>query len=115
MLKFQLATATAALTANALKVGVISDIHSNTAYNGWASEDDNCVSGSTVASEEAPLGRIKCDASPTLIDYMFQRFTEVFGTVDVIIVAGDFVAHHIAPEHKDADWSTAWPIVMANI
>ena len=46
---------------------------------------------------------------------MFQRFTEVFGTVDVIIVTGDFVAHRIAPEHKDADWSTAWPIVMANI
>ena len=50
MLKYQIAAATAALTANAIKVGVISDIHTSADYNSWASDEGNCISGSTVAS-----------------------------------------------------------------
>ena len=30
-------------------------------------------------------------------------------------MSGDYVAHKEAPEHKDADWATAWPIVQENI
>jgi len=114
MLKFQIAAATAALTANALKVGVISDMHTNENYNSWASHSNKCAAGGDYESLEAPIGRFKCDPSPTLIDYLFQRFTEVFGDVDVLLVTGDSVRHGTAPDHSDAVVSRDWPIIQAN-
>ena len=115
MLKFQIAVATAALTANALKVGVISDMHTNLAYDSWVSDADNCVAGGAKATEEAPLGRINCDPSTAMIDFMFQRFTDVYGEVDVLLVPGDFIGHGIAPHLEVAVVSTDWPIVQSYI
>jgi hypothetical protein len=66
---FSLLAALAAVSAHGLKVGVISDIHLNLAYSGTGSEDDNCTE-SGASSDNAPLGRIKCDPSEQMADYM---------------------------------------------
>lgn len=42
-----LAAASLAVSSNALKVGVVSDLHLNLEYDSWASVDDNCFSSST--------------------------------------------------------------------
>lgn len=71
---FSLSIALAATSAHALKVGVVSDLHTNMAYSATASESDNCVaSNSSVLvpnDESAPIARINCDPSSTLVDYM---------------------------------------------
>ena len=89
--------------AGSIKVGLISDLHLNLGYDSQASADDNCVSGGSGSSESqtAPIGRIDCDPSETLVDYMLQRFKVVFGEVDVLLVTGDHVAHDIAPDITD--------------
>ena len=58
--------------ARSIKVGLISDLHLNLAYDQQASEDDNCVSGGlgSISSQNAPIGRINCDPSTTLVTYM---------------------------------------------
>ena len=33
---------------------------------------------------------------------MLQRFKEVYGEVDVLLVPGDLVAHGVSPHHDDA-------------
>ena len=71
MLKYQITAAGFALVSNALKVGVISDLHTNLAYDGLVSKDDNCVAGGSSADQQAPIGRNGCDPSPTLIDFLF--------------------------------------------
>ena len=58
------------LAANALKVGVISDMHTNLAYNSKATSDNKCRGSSDFNTAEAPIARIGCDPSSTLIDYM---------------------------------------------
>ena len=50
----------------------------------------------------APLARFDCDPSSTLVDYMLTRFTESFGSVDVLLVTGDHVAHKVAPHLGEA-------------
>ena len=107
--------------AGSIKVGLISDLHLNLAYDQLASEDDNCVSGGSGSSESqtAPIGRINCDPSTTLVTYMLQRFNEAFGEVDVLLVTGDHVAHDIAPDMDDitseAQLSEAWDAVRTNL
>lgn len=55
----------------ALKIGVISDMHTNLDYDAWAGAHDNCVTGSsTKESIQAPLARSGCDPSKTLVDFM---------------------------------------------
>lgn len=114
-----IAAAAVGFTASqALKVGVISDMHTNLDYDSWASLDDNCAAwSSTKEGSQAPLGRIGCDPSLTLVDYMCQRFNEVFGDVDVVLVPGDLIEHSIAPHIKDAklpqDWQTFQKYIKA--
>ena len=55
----------------------------------------------------APLARFDCDPSSTLVDYMLTRFTESFGSVDVLLVTGDHVAHELAPDLGEATKSDA--------
>jgi hypothetical protein len=51
----------------------------------------------------APIGRYFCDPSETLVDFMFTRFKEAFGQVDVILVPGDSIAHKVAAAHEGDD------------
>ena len=104
MFKLAFTCALASAVSEALRIGVVSDMHTNTAYSPTASEDDNCK-GSSVAfnsDDYAPIARINCDPSETLVDFMLQRFNEAFGQVDVILVTGDHVAHKVAPHHDVA-------------
>ena len=98
-MRYSFAAALAATVAQAsIKVGIVSDLHMMTSYDQWSVD---CIPGTAeLASEQAPIGRIDCDPSETLVDYLLQRFTEVFGHVDVILVPGDHVAHKVAP-HLD--------------
>ena len=108
MLSSAFVTSLVFASAEALRVGVISDMHTNLLYDATASVDDNCVASSSAFTsdgqisndESAPIARIGCDPSTTLVDYMLRRFTEVFTSVDVILVTGDHIAHHVAP-HMD--------------
>lgn len=116
-LKFALAALSSALSAQALKVGVISDLHMNPYYSATASEDTNCVASNaagTVSNDTAPIGRINCDPSPVLVGYMLQRFTEAFGDVDVILVTGDHVAHKVSPHHGQGS-PEAWAKLKDNL
>ena len=73
--KFELALTLASATA--LKVGVISDMHTNLSYDQMADVQGHCwaVSGPT-ASEPSPWGRYGCDPSADLVDAMLARFKE---------------------------------------
>ena len=79
---------------------MISDLHTNLAYNSAGDDSDNCISD--AGGQSAPLAQFGCDPSSTLVDYMLTRFTESFGTVDVLVVTGDHVAHDIAPDLGNA-------------
>ena len=92
----------AAAAQATLKVGVISDAHFNTAYSPYSSTS-NCVSKQFSGEVLAPIARYSCDPSETLLDYMFTKFTESFGDVDVILVPGDSVAHKVAAAAEGDD------------
>ena len=83
--------------AQALKVGVISDIHLVKNYSAESTVDDKCFqSGETKALINAPMGRYGCDAPAILTDYMLQRLHDVWGQPDVILFPGDHVTHGIS-------------------
>ena len=42
------------------------------------------------------MGRYGCDPPTVLIEHMLTRFNEKFGEQDVILITGDFAAHHVA-------------------
>jgi len=46
-----------------------------------------------AATLDAPLGTYKHDGPFQLTDYMFQRFNEKFGDVDVLLAPGDMTGH----------------------
>ena len=114
MLKTLFSTALIASMTEALRVGVVSDMHTNLHYDSLAT-DSNCVATSNERSytssfdnsDNAPLARIGCDPSTTLVDYMLRRFNEVFPDVDVILVTGDHVAHKVAPHYSDGSATEA--------
>ena len=93
----------------------------NLSYDELASADDNCIAGGSgqAESQTSPIGRLDCDPSETLIDYMLQRFKKVFGEVDVLLVTGDHIAHDIAPHideiTSEAQLSESWDAVKANL
>ena len=110
------ASASLAATCASLKVGVISDMHTNLAYDSWASIDDNCFASSAVKEDsQAPIGRFGCDPSTTLVDYMLRRFKEKFGEVDIVLVPGDSVAHGVAPHIEDVKLPDDWTAVKGNL
>jgi len=96
-------TAVALATTNT-RIGVISDIHFNVNYNP-ASSTNSCTSSSASNADLfAPVGRYGCDSSEVLFDHMINRFKEKFGTVDVILIPGDSVAHKVnADTGSDTD------------
>lgn len=105
----------AVASSTTLSVGVISDSHFNTAYNA-ALASNKCTGAGTSADPYAPVGRYGCDPSEDLIDLMFTRFKEAFGTVDVIIVPGDSVAHKVAATAEGDDpTGSAYNAVKANL
>ena len=113
---FTLAVFLAATVAAKKKIGVISDLHLNTAYAATASVDDNCIAVGTSGPDDisAPIGRIGCDPSITMVDFMMQRFNEAFGSVDVLLVTGDHIAHHQSP-HLGKEQPGDWAKIQANL
>lgn len=105
----------AVASSTTLSVGVISDSHFNTAYNA-ALSSNKCTGAGTSKDAYAPVGRYGCDPSEDLIDLMFTRFKEAFGTVDLIIVPGDSVAHKVAATAEGDDpTGSAYTAVKANL
>ena len=106
MIKYQIGAVLSASVAYAnLKVGVISDLHTNTHYIPEGSVDSNCQTSSNdihYDDTKAPIAKFGCDPSHTLVDHMLRRFTEAFGEVDFILLTGDHVAHGVAPKHGKA-------------
>jgi len=92
-----------ASASSSVKIGVISDIHFNANYDPTVS-GSNCVQSTTSKSDTyAPIGRYGCDSSEVLVDHMLNRFKEKFGSVDVIIIPGDSVAHYTSLEPGSTD------------
>jgi hypothetical protein len=88
--------ALASAYAYGLKVGVIADLHTNPDYNPTISVDYDCVKSSEATTAvAAPLCRYGCDSSTALINVMLQHFRDTFGKPDILLVAGDHVAHCI--------------------
>ena len=85
--------------SDALKMGMISDMHLNLHYDASVAHAEtgsgHCVRGhGTPSSIHAPMGRYGCDAPTILIESMLQGFLEKEGKQDVILFTGNFAAHH---------------------
>ena len=84
---------------NSLKVGVISDMHTNTLYDPNIDPTDHCWStGTAQASDRSSWARVGCDPSIDLVDAMLNRYVEKFGTPDVLLVTGDLICHNVSPD-----------------
>lgn len=106
LLKFMPALVAVAAAAN-FQIGVISDPHYNPYYDPIALVDDNCILvSSSVSDDFAPIGRYGCDMGPEMFDLMLTRFSDVFGSIDVLLVPGDHVAHKISSKDEDEDGSS---------
>lgn len=66
-----------ALSANALKVAIISDLHLQPYYNPNVDATTFCIQDSasnySTTTERAPLGRIKCDPPAALIENFLKK------------------------------------------
>ena len=92
-----LATSLLFTAAQALSVGVISDIHLVKYWSELTSVDDRCFSsGTEKALIKAPMGRYGCDAPANLTEYMLQRLTDTWGQPDIILFPGDHVSHGLS-------------------
>ena len=72
-------------------------MHVNLEYSATGSTKDNCTYDVANLANISPIGRIGCDPSLKLIDYMLKRFKDKFGEVDVLLAPGDTVGHGLAP------------------
>ena len=85
----------------ALKIGLLSDLHLNWRY-------DEMTGGSCMKHESgpaeyrAPMGRYGCDPPLNLINVMMHRLNEVFTERDIILLTGDLNGHHTAMADPDA-------------
>ena len=100
-MRFEITLMLAAAGASALKVGHLSDLHLHLKYDPFwgpeiGDEGDCIVGGGTLTDVKAPMGRYGCDAPTILIDTMLDAFIRSHGKQDVIILTGDFSAHHTA-------------------
>ena len=86
---------------SSLRVGVISDLHSNIQYDMFSSATGNCWASGPLADEPSPWARYGCDPSPDLVDGMMRHYIESFGVPDVLLVSGDNVAHGINVERGE--------------
>ena len=88
----------------AYKVGVISDIHLNLAYNPDIAAG-NCGQSSTtiIGDPIAEFSRYGCDSSANLVETMFTRFLDKFGKPDVLLIPGDHAAHGVAVKKGGSD------------
>jgi hypothetical protein len=87
----------------------------NQAYNAYNSAT-KCTTAGSSGEIVAPIARYGCDGSPALVDMLFTRFKAAFGSVDVIIVPGDSVAHKVAASLEGDDPNgTAYAAVKANL
>ena len=102
-LKFELA-ALALTSAYGLKVGVISDMHTNMYYDDYGGEDADCWS--TIpdirSDKPSPWARYGCDPSADLVDAMLNRYIETLGSPDFLLITGDHVCHNMAKERGEA-------------
>ena len=117
------------VTGEYLKFGVMSDIHIRRDYNpatgdnyclipDWQPPDSllrrayNSLTSLLKTAEtdqSAPLGRLKCDIPPELLDYTLATFVQnngegTDGPADYILLNGDLVGHYVSQRsHKPAN------------
>lgn len=104
MTLFPLLGATSALLASqaeALKVGLLTDLHLHLRYDPWWGpyndvEGDCMVNGGTLSEVKAPMGRYGCDSPAILISTLLKAMNEFHPDLDLILLTGDFNAHHTA-------------------
>ena len=95
--------------ASALKIGHISDLHLNLRYDPYwgpymdGREGDCIVDQGIQTDVKAPMGRYGCDPPMILVETMLDAFVEHHGKQDVIILTGDFNAHHTAMNYAGTD------------
>lgn len=70
--------------SNALKIGLLSDLHINLAYemkiNPGHDSSSDCIEGSGIPTEiKAPMGRYGCDPPVVMLEQMLTRMNEKFG------------------------------------
>lgn len=71
-------------------------------YDPTVEAKDKCAAGGRKDPVIAPLGRLGCDASVELTEYMMDLFTlENQNGVDYILLNGDLVGHKIAQDPGD--------------
>ena len=112
-----IAIATLTMSAEALKVGLISDLHLHLRYDPfWGpytnDEGDCMVNGGTQTDIKAPMGRYGCDCPATLLNTMLDEFVRSHGKQDVIMLTGDFAAHHTAMPYPEG--SNTFPMLLAS-
>lgn len=111
------ALASLARQTEALKVGLLSDLHLHLRYDPyWGpyqdDEGDCMVNGGTKTEIKAPMGRYGCDIPATLLNAMLDEFNRNHGKQDVIILTGDFAAHHTAMAYPDG--GKTFPMLLAS-
>ena len=92
--------------SDALKIGMISDMHINLHYDPSVaideSGDGHCTRGRGIPSTiHAPMGRYGCDSPAALVESMLQGFLAKEGKQDVIFFTGNFAAHHVVKIDKN--------------
>ena len=104
-------------TVEALKVGLLSDLHLHLRYDEsigtTESGQGDCMQGGGIPSLiKAPMGRYGCDSPTILIDHMFTRMAEKFNDLDVILLTGDFAAHHVAMSSGEKDDEKTYALLL---
>lgn len=59
------------------------------------------------------MGRYGCDAPATLLDAMLDEFSRSHGKQDVIMLTGDFSAHHVALRLEEAEPEQTYSLLLA--
>ena len=107
-------------TVDALKIGLLSDLHLHLRYDELIgtreSGSGDCMQGGGVPSMiKAPMGRYGCDGPTILIENMFTRMAEKFSDLDVILITGDFAAHHIAMSSGEKDDEKTYALLLETL
>ena len=107
----------ASQTSYALKVGLLSDIHMHLKYDSLTGtridEQGDCMEGSgEFTTVRAPMGRYGCDSPAILVEQMLTRLVDRYGKQDVILVTGDFAAHHLNKSEDEDEVTQTYALML---
>ena len=105
---------------HSLQVGLLSDLHLQLRFNAdldhVVGDEGDCIEGSgTPSALKAPMGRYGCDSPVVLIEQMLNRMIEKYGKQDVILLTGDFTAHHVAMPADEAEAEKTYALLLETL